>query len=221
MLYFLRRHRFVLGGLVFCLLLILTFYFLNKGPSHVLSKKHIENSQIFRPVPAKSKVGDSLTQNPKKVVVPPMSKPEVAEKVLDSLVLLEVDRDGKRDIGSGFFVRPNQIATCFHVIAGITSGRIKLVGTKRKSKIDIENIISDEKYDLALLKVDGFDISPLSLGTGEIGESVRAVGNPLDVEGNVLEGNISKGIISGIQDGSAEYLNYPGSNAKFSPDEVF
>ena len=48
---------------------------------------------------------------------------EIAEKALDSLVVLEVeveDKGRKRLIpGSGFFVQQNWIATCLHVIEGL------------------------------------------------------------------------------------------------------
>ena len=59
---------------------------------------------------------------------------EIAEKALDSLVVLELeveDRGKKRLIpGSGFFVQQqNWIATCLHVIEGATKGTAKLVET--------------------------------------------------------------------------------------------
>ena len=120
-------------------------------------------------------------------------------------------------------MRPNQIATCFHVIAGITSGTIKLVGTERESKIDAKKIIGDEKHDLALLKVADFGVPPLLLDNSvQVGETVHVLGNPQDSEGNISEGNISTGIIGSIQGGSdAEYLEYLGGNPDFSPNEFF
>ena len=56
--------------------------------------------------------------------------PEIAEKALAATVYLEMkDSNGKiLGFGSGFFVKPNLIATNHHVIAGAASGTAKLVG---------------------------------------------------------------------------------------------
>jgi len=69
---------------------------------------------------------------------PAQTVPEVAEKALAATVYLEMqDSNGKTlGFGSGFFVKPNLIATNYHVIAGAASGTAKLVGKHTTYKIE-------------------------------------------------------------------------------------
>ena len=129
--------------------------------------------------------------------------PEVAEKALAATVYLEMqDSNGlPLGFGSGFFVKPNLIATNYHVIAGAASGTAKLVGKSITYKI--EGFTATNKYnDLALLKVSASDIKPLPLGNSDavkIGETVYVAGNPKG-----LEGTFSDGIISSRHGGHAK-----------------
>ena len=61
---------------------------------------------------------------------PAQTVPGIAEKALAATVYLEMqDSNGKTlGFGSGFFVKPNLIATNYHVIARASSGTAKLVG---------------------------------------------------------------------------------------------
>ena len=125
--------------------------------------------------------------------------PEIAEKALAATVYLEMkDSNGKTlGFGSGFFVKPNLIATNYHVIAGTASGTAKLVGKYTTYKIEGWTA-TDEAKDLALLKVSVSGIKPLPLGnsdTVKIGETVYVAGNPKG-----LEGTFSDGIISSRRD---------------------
>ena len=124
------------------------------------------------------------------------SVPELAKKALAATVSLEM-QDSNGDIlgqGSGFFVRPNLIATNFHVIDGAVKAYAKLVNTA--TPYTIEGVTAtDETYDLALLKVTAHGVTPLPLGDSDavqIGETVYVAGNPLG-----FEGTFSDGIISG------------------------
>ena len=124
---------------------------------------------------------------------------DIAEKALAATVYLEMqDKNGKTlGIGSGFFVKPNLIATNYHVIEGAAKGTAKLVG--KYTTYDIEGVTANEKVnDLAFLKVTAYGIKPLSLGdsdTVRIGETVYVAGNPKG-----LEGTFSDGIISSRRD---------------------
>lgn len=153
---------------------------------------------------------------------------EIAEKTLGSLVFLEMkDKDGKPlGFGSGFFVRPEQIATCFHVIEGGTSGTIKLVN--KDLEFAIEGILaSSEKHDLAILRVSNVNGTSLLLGDSDsvqIGEEIYAAGNPqllLKDKLTVLEGTIMPGIISANREGSTDgFLEYLSKNTSISLDKV-
>ena len=124
---------------------------------------------------------------------------DIAEKALAATVYLEMqDKNGKTlGIGSGFFVKPNLIATNFHVIEGAAKGTAKLVG--KSTTYNIEGVTATDKTnDLALLKVTAYGIKPLSLGDSDkvrIGETVYVAGNPKG-----LEGTFSDGIISSRRD---------------------
>ena len=129
--------------------------------------------------------------------------PDIAEKALAATVYLEMqDSNGKiLGFGSGFFVKPNLIATNYHVIAGAASGTAKLVG--KHNAYEIEGFTATSTYDdLVLLKVSVPGINPLSLGNSDavkIGETVYVPGNPKG-----LEGTFSDGIISGRHGGHAQ-----------------
>ena len=130
---------------------------------------------------------------------PAQTVPEIAEKALAATVYLEMqDSDGlPLGFGSGFFVKPNLIATNYHVIAGAASGTAKLVGKHTTYKIE-GFTATDETNDLALLNVSAYSIKPLMLGNSDavkIGETVYVAGNPKG-----LEGTFSDGIISSRRD---------------------
>ena len=129
--------------------------------------------------------------------------PDIAEKALAATVYLEMqDSNGKiLGFGSGFFVKPNLIATNYHVIAGAASGTAKLVG--KHNTYEIEGFTATSTYDdLVLLKVSVPGINPLPLGNSDavkIGETVYVAGNPKGLEGTFLDG-----IISGRHGGHAK-----------------
>ena len=124
---------------------------------------------------------------------------DIAEKALAATVYLEMkDRNGKTlGFGSGFFVKSNLIATNYHVIEGAARGTAKLVG--QYTTYNIEGFTAtDEKNDLAILKVTAYGVKPLPLGdsgTVQIGETVYVAGNPKG-----LKGTFSDGIISSRRD---------------------
>ena len=200
MLFYLYCQRLVLGILVLCFIILMPYLSL------------------------KSSYADSPSKHPEdRHVSHQPSEIDNTEKVFDSLVYLEIeaeDENGKRFqfFGSGFFVKPNQIATCFHVIEGATKGTVRLVGTALTSTI--EGIIAtDRKHDLAVLKVADLGVRPLSLGnsdTVQVGERVRVVGNP------DRQAKISNGIINSIRKGDTdEFLGYLSENTRFAPQKVF
>ena len=121
---------------------------------------------------------------------------QLAEKALAATVYLEMkDSTGTTlSFGSGFFVKPNQIATNFHVIAGARHGTAKLVG--KDTTYNIKGIVAtDKENDLAVLNVTASGVAPLSLGdsdTVNIGAKVYVAGNPKGLEGTFSDGLISR-----------------------------
>ena len=129
-------------------------------------------------------------------VVPALTTEQLAEKALAATVYLEMkDSTGTTlSFGSGFFVKPNQIATNFHVIAGARQGTAKLVG--KYTRYQIEGIVATDKdNDLAVLRVTASGVTPLPLGDSDsvnIGAKVYVAGNPKGLEGTFSDGLISR-----------------------------
>ena len=148
---------------------------------------------------------------------PALTTEEIAEKALAATVYLEMKDSTGTTLwfGSGFFVKPDQIATNFHVIEGAEQGTAKLVG--KDTRYQIEGIIATDKdNDLAVLKVTAYGIPPLSLGdsdTVRVLDDVYVFGNPMR-----LEGTASKGIISAFRDSNDK--NISSLNAKYPKQQI-
>jgi ankyrin repeat protein len=97
--------------------------------------------------------------------------------------------------GSGFFVAKDLIATNKHVLDCGGRGTVSAAGQHRS--FPIISIWTDPQHDLALVRVAGAQVRPLSLsvrGWPAVGDDVYVAGNP---EG--LEGTFSRGIVSGLR----------------------
>jgi serine protease Do len=119
---------------------------------------------------------------------------------MKSVVIVKVG-DGH---GSGSVLSADgYILTSYHVVAG--TKKIEAIfydGTK----VDAVLVRKNEEADLALLKVDRKDLTPLLLGNiadPEIGIDVWAIGTPEDI---TLGQSVSKGVLSGLR--KANNLSY-------------
>jgi S1-C subfamily serine protease len=111
--------------------------------------------------------------------------------------MLDVQDSARRPLrfGSGFFVRPDIVATNYHVIENASYGVARVVGETETYVIE-GTVGIDKVHDLALLKLAGAARQSLPLAdmnAMEVGEEIFVFGNP-----RRLEGTISPGIISGI-----------------------
>lgn len=123
---------------------------------------------------------------------------QIAERVSKSLVLVWTkDADGDRLAqGSGFFFRPNLIATNLHVLQRAWSASIEVLQTGRTYQAS-EIVAVDVRQDICVLRVEGVAIPALTLNMTArdgVGDEIYVAGNP---EG--LKGSFSKGIISAIR----------------------
>ncbi len=134
---------------------------------------------------------------------------EIAQRTFPSVVVLVTeDRSGDAYLGSGFFVDADVVATNYHVIKGATKIVARRVGQKHLYKVSI--LSTDEKRDLALLKLEGAIARPLALATSNrvaVGDIVYVAGNP---EG--LEGTFSQGIVSGLRGNEYVQITAPISH---------
>ncbi|HHY91690.1 MAG TPA: trypsin-like serine protease, partial [Clostridiales bacterium] len=131
----------------------------------------------------------------------------IVKKVMPSVVGITTERIqqdfffGTRKIegvGTGVVVDGRgYILTNAHVINNGNVREINVLfedGTKKQAKI----LWSDASMDLAVLKVDGVNVTPAVLGDSdrlEVGEPAIAIGNPLGMQ---FQRTVTAGIISGL-----------------------
>jgi serine protease Do len=99
-----------------------------------------------------------------------------------------------RGLGSGFVfdAENGYILTNNHVVAG---GEFFIVRLADKREVEAKLVGADPQTDVAVLKIEGFDLNAAALGdsdAAEVGDWVLAVGNPF----GLLEQTVTAGIIS-------------------------
>ncbi|HYD76014.1 DegQ family serine endoprotease [Ramlibacter sp.] len=97
-----------------------------------------------------------------------------------------------RGAGSGFIVDPNGlILTNAHVVKGADEVTVKLTDRREfKAKV----LGSDEKTDVAVIKIDAKDLPTVKLGSTQnldVGDWVLAIGSPFGFENTVTAGVVS------------------------------
>ena len=105
--------------------------------------------------------------------------------------------------GSGFVLsQDGYIATNYHVIeeaAEDDTGAVTIeVSFANGDKYDARLIGGEKDNDVAVIKIDADDLTPVTLGDSSklvVGEAVYAIGNPL---GEELRGTMTDGIVSAI-----------------------
>jgi len=127
---------------------------------------------------------------------------QLAAKALPAVVLLDVSTAADSRQGSGFLVRSDgRILTNHHVIKGAREIRVKLANGDVYDHVKI--LGADERRDLAVIQIAGFDLPALPLGNSDsvrIGHPVVLIGSPLG-----LENTVSTGIVSGRRQEPAGY----------------
>src|SRR5262245_41277769 len=90
---------------------------------------------------------------------------DIARRTMPSVALLVIStgESDRVNLGSGFFVSPDIVATNFHVIEGATSGFAKIIGQETNYQI-LGFVGLDPERDLALVKLKGTNAKPLPLG---------------------------------------------------------
>lgn len=110
-------------------------------------------------------------------------------------------------LGTGFMIREDGLLiTNNHVIAGADQIRVQF-DEKSDKLLDAKLVGSDERTDIALLKIEGSNFPVLRLGSSagtEVGEWVAAFGNPFG-NGHTM----TKGIISAKNRDISEINRFP------------
>ena len=146
----------------------------------------------------------------------PDSVAGIAEMVLASVVSVAAG-DGT---GSGFVISDDgYIVTNHHVVRNADS--IEL-GFSDGSREEAEIVGSSASYDLAVLRVDRDDLTPVVLGDSAnvaVGDPVLAIGSPLGLEGTVTSGIVSaldRPVTAGGQ-GEQAFINALQTDAAINP----
>lgn len=120
----------------------------------------------------------------------------------------------RQSVGSGVIVDASEglVLTNHHVISGADEVVVTLQDRRR---FDAEVVGSDEGTDIALLKIDGDDLSEVALGDSEqvrVGDFVLAIGNPFGLGQTVTSGIVSALGRSGINvDGYEDFIQTDAS----------
>lgn len=99
--------------------------------------------------------------------------------------------------GTGFIITPDgYIMTNYHVVESAQKSEHKIqVLFKDKSSFEAKIVGFDEDNDVAVLKIDASDLSPVSIGNSDdiaVGDSVFAIGNPLgELDFSMTSGRVS------------------------------
>lgn len=104
------------------------------------------------------------------------------------------DQDSAREVlqgsGSGVVIATGYVVTNYHVVDGNT----RLEVTAGDNTFPATVVASDENLDVAVLKVEGLDLTPVTLGDSDalnVGDWAICIGNPLSFTGTTTVGVIS------------------------------
>lgn len=123
------------------------------------------------------------------------------------------EREVPRGVGSGFIIDSSgYILTNHHVVDGAESIIVTLTD---KSEYKATIIGSDQRTDVALVKIDGKNLPALKIGNVEnskVGQWVVAIGSPFG-----LENTVTAGIISAKARDTGEYTPFIQTDVAVNP----
>ena len=123
------------------------------------------------------------------------------------------ERSVPRGVGSGFFISEDgYLLTNHHVVADATDIYVTLTNGK---EFTAKVIGSDERTDVALLKVDAKGMATLPIGNAKLlkkGQWVMAIGSPFG-----LESTVTSGIVSALGRDTGEYLPFIQTDVAVNP----
>jgi serine protease Do len=123
------------------------------------------------------------------------------------------ERSVPRGVGSGFFISADgHLLTNHHVVEGATDIFVTLTdGREFKAKV----VGSDQRTDVALLKIDAKGMATLPIGNAKTlkkGQWVMAIGSPFG-----LESTVTAGIISALGRETGDYLPFIQTDVAVNP----
>jgi putative serine protease PepD len=156
---------------------------------------------------------------------PPGSVAGIAQRVLPTVVSIDVESGSAGDTGSGFILRSDgYILTNNHVVAAAAASGTISVQFNDGSTASAKIVGRSPSYDLAVLKVARSGLPVATLGDSDsvvVGDQSIAVGSPLGLAGTVTSGIISavdRPVTTGESDGSERsYLSAIQTDAAINP----
>lgn len=193
------------------------FVFPETSPAREFSPDFVELSKKLKP--SVVNIGTSKTVKPQRKFQHPFGRPFGYDPFQDFFDRYFNDMNPRgykqRSLGSGFIIEGGYILTNNHVISGADEIKVKLADN-REFKAEIKGI--DERFDLALLKIDARGNLPTAaLGDSDaiqVGEWVMAIGNPFGLAETVTAGIVSA---KGRVIGSGPYDDYIQTDASINP----
>lgn len=131
--------------------------------------------------------------------------PEDRAAIVEGMSPAVVEITGQVDTGasvggSGFIVRSNgTIVTSLHVIRDLRTAAVRLPMHDVYDRVSV--LAFDERRDLAIVKIGGFDLPTVELGNSNelrVGESLLLFGNP-GTRAGTLTGTVTAGIASALR----------------------
>ena len=118
--------------------------------------------------------------------------------------------------GSGFLIsKDGYILTNNHVVGGADKLEVTLSDGR---KLEAKLVGTDERTDVAIIKIDGKDLPVLPMGDSDaidVGEWVLAIGSPFGLTGTVTSGIVSAKGRDGM--GITDYENFLQTDAAINP----
>lgn len=155
---------------------------------------------------------------------PAGSVPNIAGKLLPSVVSIKVGGGGRTGTGSGFVIEGGYIVTNSHVVESAAGGG-RIRATFRGGKTAPATVVgSAQAYDVAVLDPKGVSgLDPAPLGNSEnlrVGDTVLAIGSPLGLAGSVTSGIVSaknRPVMAGGQRREPTYINAIQTDTPINP----
>lgn len=159
--------------------------------------------------------------------VEPGSTTDVANKVLPSVVSIQVMTSRGGDEGSGSIISSDgMILTNNHVVADAEGGRAKMEVVLNDGRVlEAEVVATDPQTDIAVIKAKNVtDLTPIEFGDSDavnVGEDVMAIGSPLGLSATVTTGIVSAKNrpvqASGEDGGEASLIDAIQTDASINP----
>ncbi|MBB5133930.1 putative serine protease PepD [Thermocatellispora tengchongensis] len=157
----------------------------------------------------------------------PESVAGVANKVLPSVVSLDVEGGGRGGTGgSGFVIKGGYIVTNNHVVAPAAQGGTITIHFNNRKTTEGRIVGRDPESDLAVVKPEEtFGAPEIALGNSDsvvVGDPVIAIGSPLGLSGTVTTGIVSslnRPVVAGGEAGlmDTSYINAIQTDAAINP----